>query len=338
MSREAIVPLHRSIFVLVIIMVISLVIYIQVIILAQDTSIAQTAQAQKIINGTDTIASPSSSYTYSSSLINSIATKKVKVGDIDISYKMFGKGQPLFLIPGFSMTMDMWDPIVLNKLSSNHTIIIFDNRGIGKTTAGSNKNPSIQQFANDTAGLIDALGIKKPVDILGLSWGGYVAQELTLMHQQKVNKLIIHASSCGGKESLPPQVSPEVMTSMVSGNASIDTFASTLFPREWIQQHTDYIQKNFVFPMGKVSKESLQRQFEANSKWIGTCNRLPTITKPTLVLTGTEDITSPPANSLMIAQKIPGAWLVQIKGGGHGVMFQYPQEFVSILETFLLTT
>src|ERR1051326_821493 len=123
MSREAIVPLHRSIFVLVIIMVISLVIYIQVIILAQDTTIAQTAQAQKIINGTDTIASPSSSYTSSSSLINSIATKKVKVGDIDISYKIFGKGQPLLLIPGFSMTMDMWDPIVLNKLSSNHTII-----------------------------------------------------------------------------------------------------------------------------------------------------------------------------------------------------------------------
>ena len=37
----------------------------------------------------------------------------------------------------------------------------------------------------------------------------------------------------------------------------------------------------------------------------------------------------------MIAQKIPGAWLVQIKGGGHGVMFQYPEEFTAILETFL---
>lgn len=214
---------------------------------------------------------------------------------------MFGKGQPLLLIPGFSMTTDMWDRIVLDKLSSNHSVIIFDNRGVGNTTAGI-KAPSIQQFANDTAGLIDALGIKKPVDILGLSMGGLIAQELTLLHPEKVNRLIIHASSCGGKESLPPQVSPQVLTSMVSGNASTDEFLSTLFPKEWIQ-HTDYIQKNFVFPMGKVSKESLQRQFEATSKWTSVCNKLSSITIPTLVITGTEDITSPPANSIMIAGK-----------------------------------
>jgi pimeloyl-ACP methyl ester carboxylesterase len=295
-------------------------------ILAQDTGIAQIAQAQKIINGT--------SHASSSSFVNSIAAKKVNVGDIDVSYKIFGKGQPLLLIPGYSMTMDMWDPIVLDKLSSNHTMIISDNRGIGNTTAGI-KAPSIQQFANDTAGLIDALGIKKPVDILGLSMGGFIAQELTLLHSEKVNRLIIHVSSCGGKESVPPQVSPEVMTSMISGNASIDVFASTLFPKEWIIEHTDYIQKNIALPMDKVSKQSLQLQFEANSKWAGTCNRLSTITKPTLVITGTEDITSPPVNSLRIAEKIPGAWLVQIRGGGHGVMFQYPEEFTAVLETFL---
>jgi alpha/beta hydrolase family protein len=124
-----------------------------------------------------------------------IQAKKVHVGDIDIAYKIFGKGDPLLFIPGFSQTMDMWDPIVLDKLSSNHTIIIFDNRA-----------PSIPQFANDAAGLIDALGIKKPVDILGLSMGGLIAQDLALLHPEKVNRLIIHASSCGGKESLPPQV------------------------------------------------------------------------------------------------------------------------------------
>ena len=282
--------------------------------------------------------STSTKTTNASSLFDKIETKKVRVGDIDIAYKIFGKGEePLLFIPGFSMTMDGWDPIVLDNLSSNHTIIIFDNRGIGDTNAGV-KSPSIPQFANDTAGLIDALGIKKPVDILGLSMGGLIAQELALLHQEKVDRLIIHASSCGGKESLPPQVSPQVLTSMISGNASADTFLSTLFPREWIQQHTDYIQKNFVFPMGKVSKESLQRQFEATSKWSGVCNKLSSITKPTLVLTGTEDITSPPANSLVIAQKIPGAWLVQIKGGGHGVMFQYPQQFTAVLETFLSVT
>ena len=142
------------------------------------------------------------------SFLDNIEMKKVRVGDIDIAYKIFGKGEPLLLIPGFSMTMDMWDPIGLEKLSSNHTIIISDIRGIGKTTAGSNKTPpSIQLFANDTAGLIDALGIRKPVDILGLSMGGFIAQELTFLHPDKVNRLIIYSSTCGGKETLPPQLS-----------------------------------------------------------------------------------------------------------------------------------
>jgi pimeloyl-ACP methyl ester carboxylesterase len=54
-----------------------------------------------------------------------------------------------------------------------------------------------------------------------------------------------------------------------------------------------------------------------------------------LVVTGTEDVAAPAANSLIIVQKIPGAWLVQIKGGGHGVMFQYPEEFTRILQTFI---
>ena len=76
-----------------------------------------------------------------------------------------------------------------------------------------------------------------------------------------------------------------------------------------MREHTDYIQKNIALPMDKVSKESLQLQFEANSKWTGTCNRLSTITKPTLVIAEAEDITSPPVNSLRIAEKIPGAGL-----------------------------
>jgi pimeloyl-ACP methyl ester carboxylesterase len=139
------------------------------------------------------------------SFLDNIETKKVRVGDIDIAYKIFGKGELLLLIPGFSQPMDTWDPVVLEKLSSNHTIIISDYRGIAETTVG-NKTWSTEQFANDTAGLIDALGIRKPVDVLGFSRGGHIAQELALMHPQKVNKLILYGTDCGGKATiLSPQ-------------------------------------------------------------------------------------------------------------------------------------
>ena len=61
--------------------------------------------------------------------IQNIPVKKVHVGDIDIAYKTFGKGEPILLIAGAGMTMDNWPPSVLNQLALNHTVVIFDNRG-----------------------------------------------------------------------------------------------------------------------------------------------------------------------------------------------------------------
>lgn len=287
---------------------------------------------------TTTMTNASSSFS-----LPNIKTEKIRVDDIDIAYKTFGKGKPLLLIPGFSMTMDGWDPVTLDKLSSNHTIILFDNRGIGKTASG-NKTWSIEQFAYDTAGLIDALGIQKPVDILGTSWGGYVAQELTLTHPQKVNKLILYGTDCGGKATiLSPQISPQVGRSVESATASIDTLVSMFFPKEWLNddENAAYIQNIFsaMAPsFNATPKENIQHQAQTTYNWKGACDRLSSITKPTLVVTGTEDIVRPPANSIMLAEKIPGAWLVQIKDAGHGLMYQYPEKFARVIETFLAVT
>ena len=173
--------------------------------------------------------------------------------------------------------------------------------------------------------------------MLGLSLGGFIAQELALLHPEKVNRLILVASSCGGNQTIPPQVSPQDFKSMVSGNATEEIFLRTMFPQEWIENNTQYIENEFIFPMGKVSSENLQLQSAAAGKW-DSCEKLSDISKETLVMTGTQDITSPTANSIVLAEKIPGAWLVQIEGGGHGLMFQYPENFAKILENFLQVT
>jgi pimeloyl-ACP methyl ester carboxylesterase len=130
-----------------------------------------------------------------------IPAKKVNVGDIDIAYKMLGKGDPILLFNGASDNMDAWDPSFLTGISSNHTVIVFDQRGIGNSTAGS-KPYTYPQLANDTAGLLDALKIPK-ADVMGYSLGGHIAQAFTISHPEKVNRLILVASSCGGKDSIP---------------------------------------------------------------------------------------------------------------------------------------
>lgn len=69
----------------------------------------------------------------------------------------------------------------------------------------------------------------------------------------------------------------------------------------------------------------------------GTCDDLIRIARPTLVMIGTDDVWTPPPNSLMIAEKIPAAWLVQIRDAGHGLMYQYPDKINRIVTTFLQT-
>jgi pimeloyl-ACP methyl ester carboxylesterase len=70
----------------------------------------------------------------------------------------------------------------------------------------------------------------------------------------------------------------------------------------------------------------------------GACAELAKTARPTLAITGTEDNNyQPHVNSLKIVEKIPGAWLVQIKDAGHAVMDQYPEEIGKIVNTFLST-
>ena len=116
-----------------------------------------------------------------------IPLEKVHVGDIDVAYKMFGKGEPILLINGATDDMDAWDPSFLTGISSNHTVITFDSRGIANTTTGT-KPYSMQQLANDTAGLLDALKIPK-ADILGYSLGSYIAQAFTTSIQKRLTTL-----------------------------------------------------------------------------------------------------------------------------------------------------
>jgi pimeloyl-ACP methyl ester carboxylesterase len=286
--------------------------------------------------------------------IQNIPVKKVHVRDIDIAYKMFGKGEPILLIGGTGSNMNAWLPYILGNLSSNHTVITSDYRGVGNTTIGT-KPFSIQQFANDTVGLLDALKIQK-VDVLGFSMGSLVAQQLAVTHPEKVNRLILIAASCGGKEGIPQSAQlvklQMKLVNSFANNTPIDpqdikTVLFLQYGPTWMKLHPNILE---TVPIPKlkdlfsgVTPNVNLQQFNAirnwfATNWSGICDKLPNLSKPTLVVTGTEDVNVPTANSLIIAGKIPGAWLIQIKDAGHALFGQYPDKVNKVLQTFLSTT
>ncbi|MGB6671873.1 MAG: alpha/beta hydrolase [Candidatus Nitrosopolaris sp.] len=289
---------------------------------------------QENING----SSPSSSsFSFQSkvAMINKISSQKVTVGDINITYKQLGKSnaKPIILVTGQGATMDIWSPLLLEQLiSSNYSVIIFDNRGAGNTTAGT-KQFSISQFAKDTAGLLDALKISK-ADVLGWSLGSYIAQELTLSNPDKVSNLILYASGCGGKNATPtsPKINQIVSNASMSYQQKAEKDIPFLFPTKWFKANPDYLNYS-PFPKESVSAQALKQQIEAVANWTGSCNAISNITQPTLVIVGTND--APLQDSLMLARSIPGSWVVQIRDAGHGLMYQYPSEFNRAVITFL---
>jgi pimeloyl-ACP methyl ester carboxylesterase len=291
-------------------------------------------------------------------LVNSqeIPLQKVRVGDIDIAYKMFGKGEPIILFNGASDGMDAWDPALLDRLSTNNTVIMFDSRGIGNTTVGSQPY-SHEQLANDTAGLMDALHIQK-ANVLGYSLGSYFAQQLTIGHPDKVKSLTLVGSSCGGKDHTPKPTEFIKLQSDIVNKSLNNIPLSTDELRElisasvgagWVKLHPESLDvpanitslqqlKPGLSPEIADSQNKVGKYWEDNPQWSGYCDALAALDKPTLVMTGTDDIKYQPyVNSLKIVEKIPGAWLIQIKNAGHAIMDQYPEQVGKIVNTFLST-
>ena len=262
------------------------------------------------------------------------ADRSVQVGDIKIGYRTVGSGPPLVMIMGYGSTMNLWEPALLDALAARYQVIVFDNRGMGLTEAGA-RDFSLEQFADDTAGLLDALGVPQ-ADVLGWSMGSSIAEELALRHPAKVGRLILYASECD--EDMFP-ASAKVVQQLTDATGTPEErgmrFVSLLFPAAWLQGHGDRVKDIFYRPLGVIDPRSVARQAQAMGKWKGCCDRLGDIRAPTLIITGSEDVITPPQNSQYLAEKIAGAQLAQIAGAGHGAMFQERDRFIEAVMAFL---
>jgi pimeloyl-ACP methyl ester carboxylesterase len=266
----------------------------------------------------------------------------VQVGDITVGYREGGSGSgpPLVLIMGFAGAMYEWDPALLERLADGRRVIVFDNRGVA-TTSGPTAGMTIETMADDTAGLIGALGLGQ-VDVLGWSMGGYVAQELVLRHSELVNRLILAATDPGS----PRAVQPSAAVIALLESARRADLIEAIFPqtRPGRAAAKAYLARVGAQPGLQesyfgLSPETVRAQLGAELAWnrpgAGSYASLGQIAQPTLVIDGTLDRVEPPANSRLLAQRIPSSLLRLYQGGGHAFMYQYPALVAKNVGAFL---
>lgn len=258
----------------------------------------------------------------------------IRVGDIDIAYRVLGQGEPLLMIVGSASTMDLWDPTLLEELAARYLLILFDNRGIGGTTG---TGPfTFNQMADDTAGLIAALGLG-PTNVLGWSMGGSITLDLSIRHPESVKKVVLYAANCGGAKAIPP--SREALAALTATGGSREEqgqrLLDFLLPPAWITANLPYVTRIFSRPMEPTSPEALEWQRTAIGAWAGVFEQLPEMGQPALIVTGTDDLITPPGNATLLANEIPGSWLIRLAGAGHGAMYQEPKRLAALVSLFL---
>lgn len=272
-----------------------------------------------------------------------VPTSFADVKGTKFAYRRFGKSGklPLVLCQYFTGTLDNWDPAVLDPLSQEREIIIFDNRGI----AGSEGEPphTIGEIAKDAEDFIAALGLTK-IDLLGFSMGSFVAQQVVLDKPELVNRLILVGSGPRGGEGLET-FSPEVWALFDKpydqpDELLLDTFFA---PTESSQaKGWAYLERTRSRKEGRdsaLSDKVVPSQLAAISEWgkkrAGSFDYLKEIKHPVLIVNGKEDVIFPTVNSYTLQQELADARLIIYPDSSHGSQFQFHENFVLQVELFL---
>src|SRR4030042_2301653 len=119
---------------------------------------------------------------------------RANVNGTNIYYGVHGQGEPLVMIMGFGGGCRGWY-FQTRAFKKHYRVIIFDNRGIGKSDKATEPY-TIRTMASDILGLMDNLGIEK-ANVLGMSLGSLVAQEIAIEHPERAMKLILACSLIG---------------------------------------------------------------------------------------------------------------------------------------------
>lgn len=270
--------------------------------------------------------------------------KYAQVGDVKLAYYTRGEGPPLLMINGFLSTMSLWDPALLEELAKNHQLILFDNRGAGLSTDTVENNTTIEQMADDAAGLAKELGFKK-LNVLGWSMGARIAQQFFIRHPEMVEKGILAAANTGGSHQIHTSEdvesklnNPDIPEMEKIGLVFTDNAAGKLAAAEVLARIKLGVESGALPNDFKVSKETTVRQDRARTtlwnKNESNFNDLKNIKFPVLVTDGRYDVIDIPKNSQLIANQIPYSWLA-FYDGGHAFLFQQHTRFAETVNAFL---
>ena len=259
----------------------------------------------------------------------------VLVDNTEIAYDDVGTvktGYPLVLLHGFPLNRTMWEPQV-SAFAAESRCIAIDARGFGESTP----NPPFRmdRYADDVVGVLDALGIERAV-VGGVSFGGYVAFAIWRRHPDRIRALVLADTHPGA--DTPEQVARRrelIEVTRAQGSTAIaNVLIAGMMGKTTRERQPDTYDAVHRM-MAQTKPEAIVGALEAMIERPDSTSLLRTITVPTLIVVGDEDVITPPKMARAMHAGIQGSRLEILADAGHLANLERPAAFNAVLSEFL---
>ena len=261
----------------------------------------------------------------------------VRAGDgVRLHYEVFGRrdGEPVLLIQGLGADKNAWN-LQRIALARRYRTIALDNRGAGRSDkpAGPYR---LEQMADDAMRVLDAVGVES-AHVIGASMGGAISQLIAVTYPERVRSLILACTACRNHPWRHELLDSWRTTADERGMAALASGAArwVMAPRS-LRRIAPAL--GWLGPLGVIRPP---HGFVAQADALlaaddrDVTDFLGSITAPTLVVVGNQDVLTPRGDSEELAERIPGAELVVIAGAAHGLMVEHWSTFNRVILEFL---
>ncbi|MDX6487372.1 MAG: hypothetical protein QOF43_2525 [Gaiellaceae bacterium] len=256
-------------------------------------------------------------------------------GDVRVVYDVKGEGEPLLMIHGLGYDRFGWGPLP-DLLAHDFRVIVFDNRGVGDSDVPEGPY-AVAQMADDAIAVLDAAGVDD-THVLGVSLGGYIAQELALTHPDRLRKLVLASTAPGGPKSVPmPAAGLEAFGRFptMEREAGLRLMVENSLGAYGVREQPELVEEIYRYRLERgPTLAGWQAQAYAGATF-DAYDRSPRIAAPTLVLQGGGDNVVDPRNADLLAELIPNARLELIPDRGHLMVWQEAERIAPIVKEFL---
>jgi pimeloyl-ACP methyl ester carboxylesterase len=257
----------------------------------------------------------------------------VTANGISIYFERAGQGSRMLFLNGSGSTIET-SRVLIDLFIPRFDVLVHDQRGMGRTEIPPDPY-TMHDYAADAIALLDEVGWES-CRVVGVSFGGMVAQELAVSAPDRVERLALACTSPGG----PGGASyPLHELGDLDADQLADTYLpllDTRFTQEWLAAHprdqalVDMLKGRRARERSSEQRRGERAQLEAR-RHHDVCDRLGLVTCPTLVASGRYDGIAPPSNGAAIAERIRGAEL-RLYEGGHAFFAQDPQALPDIFD------